>query len=59
MANVTGQIHIVGLAIGDINRLFTRALYADFDNAPAWNSNIILSAAATQELHFWGQITSS
>ena len=49
----------MGLAIGDVNRLFTRALYANIDNAPSWHIKILLSTAAAQELHFWSQIARS
>jgi hypothetical protein len=55
VARVTGQIISMGLAIGDISRLFTRALYADIDDAPSWNNRISLSTAAAQELCFWSQ----
>ncbi len=55
VARVTGQIISMSLAIGDISRLFTRALYADIDGASSWNSTIIMSAAAAQELRFWSQ----
>lgn len=30
----------MGLIIGDIGRLFTRALYADIDDTPAWNKSL-------------------
>ena len=52
VARVTRQLISMGLAIGDISRLFTRALYADIDNAPSWNNMITLSTVAAQELHF-------
>ncbi len=56
VARFTGQIiSSMGLAIGDISRLFTWALYADIDGSPSWNNRITLSAAATQELRFWSQ----
>jgi hypothetical protein len=59
VARVTGQIISMGLAIGDVSRLFTRALYADIDGAPSWNSRVTLSAASTQELRFWSRTARS
>ncbi len=47
VAGFTGQIISMGLAIGDINRMFTRALYADIDGALSWNNIISLSTAAS------------
>lgn len=57
VARITGQIISMGLALGNISRLFTRGLYADIDRALTWSADIILSETATQELSFWSETT--
>ena len=53
LACTTGRIISMGLALGDVTRLFTRAMYADIDSAPTWGSYVLLSIDTIEELQFW------
>ena len=55
VASTAGQIISMGLAIGDVSRLFTRSLYRDIDSAPSWNGHVHLSTESVKELHFWSK----
>ena len=55
VASTTCQIISMGLAIGDVSRLFTMSLYRDIDSAPSLNSHIQLSTESIKELHFWSK----
>ena len=52
-ASITGKIISMSLALGDIARLRTRALYADIHSRSSWQGTITLTADAKEELNFW------
>ena len=43
----------MGLALGPVSRLWTRALYRDSKSAEFWSQRITLSPAAAREVKFW------
>ena len=53
VASITGKIISMSLALGDIARLRTWALYADIHSRLSWQGTITLTADAKEELNFW------
>ena len=53
IASITGRIISLGLAIGPLARLRTRALYAVLDSRRSWLDVLTLSEEARDEVVFW------
>ena len=53
IANVTGKIISMSLALGPVARLMTRGLYALLNRRQSWCSKLTLSQEAKSELQFW------
>lgn len=53
LAQLTGIIISMGLALGQVSRLMTRSLYVNLNSAPSLSSWISLSEDAVKEIHFW------
>lgn len=53
VASITGKIISLGLAIGSIARLRTRALYTLLHTRQSWGDVLILSEEAKAEVSFW------
>ena len=53
LASATGQAVSMALALGDVSRLFTRALYAAINAAPSWRSHVVLDETCREEIQFW------
>lgn len=52
-AGSVGTAVSMGLALGPVSRLWTRALYRDILSAEFWSQHIILSPEAAREVEFW------
>ena len=53
LASIAGQIISMGLAIGPVARLHTRALYFVLNKRRSWSDNLHLDGAVLDELTFW------
>ena len=53
LASAVGQIISMSLAIGQVTRLRTRALYAMINSRQSWADRLCLSKDAREELVFW------
>ena len=53
IASVAGQIISMGLALGPVARLRTRALYTVIEQRQYWNDRLFLTDEAREELQFW------
>ena len=55
LASVTGKIISAYLAVGSMTRIMTKAIHCAIESKSSWNSNVLLSAQAQEELTFWLQ----
>ena len=53
LASVAGQLNSMFLAIGNIVRLMSRAMYAQISAQNSWSSNFYLEDSVVEELVFW------
>ena len=53
LASITGQIISMGLAVGPVSRLRTRALYCVLNKRQFWSDKLPLDGAVLEELAFW------
>jgi len=53
LASVAGQSNSMFLAIGNIERLMSRAMYAQIRAQKSWFSNFYLEDSVVEELVFW------
>ena len=53
LASVAGQLNSIFLAIGNIVRLMSRAMYAQISAQNSWFSNFYLEDSVVEELVFW------
>ena len=53
IASLTGKIIALGIAIGPVTRLRTRALYALLESKSSWYDRLVLSDEARREVSFW------
>lgn len=53
LAGLVGTIVSMGLALGPVSRLWTRAMYRDILSAEFWSQRIALSPEALREVQFW------
>lgn len=53
LSRLTGMLVSMGLAIGPVVRLWTRAMYREILQAPSWDILFALSTEAQQEIYFW------
>ena len=53
LSRLTGMLVSIGLAIGPVVRLWTRAMYREILQAPSWSILFSLSTEAQQEIYFW------
>ncbi|XP_044180060.1 uncharacterized protein LOC122961513 [Acropora millepora] len=53
LASVAGQLNSMFLAIGNIVRLMSRAMYAQISAQNSWFSNFHLEDSVVEELYFW------
>ena len=53
VAQITGTIVSMGLALGPVARLWTRGLYRAIMQASTWGEHIQLDEGARQEITFW------
>ena len=53
LAGLVGSIVSMGLALGPVSRLWTRAMYYDILSAEFWSQHIALSPEAMREVQFW------
>jgi len=53
LASVAGQLNSMFLAIGNIVRLMSRAMYAQISAQKSWSSNFYLEYSVVEELAFW------
>ena len=53
LGSVAGQLNSIFLAIGDIVRLMSRAMYAQISAQNSWFSNFHLENSVVEELVFW------
>lgn len=53
LASVAGQLNSMFLAIGNIVRLMSRAMYAQISAQNSWFSNCYLNESVVEELVFW------
>ncbi|CAH3141245.1 unnamed protein product, partial [Porites lobata] len=53
LASVAGQLNFMFLAIGNIVRLMSRAMYAQISAQNSWFSNFYLEDSVVDELVFW------
>lgn len=53
MARVTGMVVSMGLALGPVARLWTRAMYRTIMEAPAWCTYVSLDEDVMREIVFW------
>ena len=53
LASLIGKIIALGLAIGPVARLRTRALYALLETRDSWYDKLVLSEGAKEEVAFW------
>ena len=52
LASITGKINM-GLALGPISRLRTRAMYSLLDTRLSWSDDLIISDEVKEEFAFW------
>ena len=52
-AGLVGMVVSMGLALGPVSGLWTRALYRDILSAEFWSQRITLSPEAAREVEFW------
>ena len=55
LGSVVGQIMSMGLALGPITRLRTRALYALINSSTSWSDRLQINTEAQMELNFWAE----
>ena len=53
LARLTGTLVSMGLALGPIVRLRTRAIFRLISEAASWNSRLVWSPEAADEVQFW------
>ena len=53
LAILVGTVVSMGLALGPVSRLWTRAMYRDILSADFWSQRITLSPEALREVQFW------
>ena len=53
LARVVGTIISMGLGIGPVSYMWTRRLYANVNQASAWDRALTLASDALRELEFW------
>ena len=53
LAQVIGIIISMGLWIGPVSRMWTRRLYANVNQASAWDRPLTLAPDALRKLEFW------
>ena len=53
LASITGRIISMGLALGPISRLRTRAMYYLLNTRLSWSDNLIISDEVREEFLFW------
>ena len=53
LARLTGMLVSMGLALGPVVRLWTRALYREIMQAASWDRLFLLSEEAQNEVKFW------
>ena len=53
LASLAGQLNSMFLAIGNIVRLKSRAMYAQISAQNSWSSNFYLEDSVLEELVFW------
>ena len=53
LASVAGQLNSICLAIGNIVRLLSRAMYSQISAQNCWFSNVYLEDSVVEELVFW------
>ena len=55
LATVVGQIISLTPCVGSVARIMTRSLYAVANTKVSWNSTVVLTKEACNELVFWSQ----
>ena len=55
VASLAGSIISMGLALGPVVRMWTRAIYRVINSANSWNQKVDLSAEAAHEIKFWSE----
>ena len=53
LADLVGSVVSLGLALGPVSRLWTRAMYHDILSSEFWSEHTALSLEAMQEVQFW------
>ena len=53
ISSLVGTIVSMGIAIGQVAKMWTRSLYALVNKAPSWDPPIILSDKTSTEIDFW------
>ncbi|CAI7840860.1 unnamed protein product [Closterium sp. NIES-54] len=53
IARVTGMLASMSLALGATTRAFSQGLLQAIQQAPSWNSKVLLDPMAIEELEFW------
>ncbi|CAI7877429.1 unnamed protein product [Closterium sp. NIES-54] len=53
IARVTGMLASMSLALGATTRVFSQGLLQAIQQAPSWNSKVLLDPMAIEELDFW------
>ena len=53
LASATGKIISAYLSVGSMSRIMTKAMHTDIETRLSWNSKVVLSWRAQEELHFW------
>ena len=53
LASITGTVISMGLGIGPVSRLMTRALYTIIESRQSWSERIVLNDDARKEIDFW------
>ena len=55
LASLAGSIISMGLALGPVVRMWTRAIYRVINSANSWNQKVDLSAETAHEIKFWSE----
>ena len=55
LASLAGTIISMGLALGPVVRMWTRAIYRVINLANSWNQKVNLSEEAAYEIEFWSE----
>ena len=55
LASLAGSIISMGLALGPVVRMWTRAIYRGINSANSWNQKVDLSTEAAHEIKFWSE----